>query len=190
MGGRGRGQRDDACALRLLRPRVPSASARCHAKHTWRPQEPHLTPRTSHPPSVPPPSTRAQQILHYEGMATSSSSSFAAREPPEASGSGSARRIVAQPLAPLVPARPSKKSNTKLSSNGHSHSASVKTCCAIDRWDEPCTEVVVGGHKGKVARWWCARHELEEQVVRDEFASASLPLPSPSVRRTDADWSL
>lgn len=52
----------------------------------------------------------------------------------------------------------------------------VKTCEALDRWDEPCVEIVVGGHKGKVARHWCALHEAEERKVSEEFLRAWLVL--------------
>lgn len=45
----------------------------------------------------------------------------------------------------------------------------VKTCEAIDRWDQSCTQVVVGGHKGKVSRNWCSIHQAEELKVVDEF---------------------
>ncbi|SCV72973.1 BQ2448_6898 [Microbotryum intermedium] len=67
--------------------------------------------------------------------------------------------------------------------------ASIKTCEAIDRWHEQCTEVVVGGHKGKVNRDWCHVHEIEQAQVKQEFlrciaalpgASQHLPLPDAS----------
>ncbi|GAA5820214.1 hypothetical protein JCM3770_006063 [Rhodotorula araucariae] len=66
---------------------------------------------------------------------------------------------------------------------------SVKTCEAVDRYDELCDEVVVGGWKGKVPRRWCQMHEDEEKHVRASFWSAvsslprlsrSHPLPSPA----------
>lgn len=65
----------------------------------------------------------------------------------------------------------------------------VKICEALDRWGESCDEVVVGGHKGKVARSWCAVHETEERRVRFEFTGELLctpsliPLAEPSVLR-------
>lgn len=49
---------------------------------------------------------------------------------------------------------------------------SVKTCEAVDRYDELCEEVVVGGWKGKVPRRWCQIHEDEEKHVRSSFWSA------------------
>lgn len=48
---------------------------------------------------------------------------------------------------------------------------SVKTCEAVDRYDELCDEVVVGGWKGKVPRRWCQIHEDEEKHVRSSFWS-------------------
>ncbi|BGP35287.1 hypothetical protein JCM10296v2_007122 [Rhodotorula toruloides] len=66
---------------------------------------------------------------------------------------------------------------------------SVKTCEAVDRYDEVCGEVVVGGWKGKVPRRWCQMHEDEEKFVRASFwnSVSSLPrlarthpLPSPT----------
>ena len=70
---------------------------------------------------------------------------------------------------------------------------SVKTCEAVDRYDELCDEVVVGGWKGKVPRRWCQMHEDEEKHVRASFWSASSS-PSPSSlrpsERTDSHPSL
>ncbi|GAA5905165.1 hypothetical protein JCM6882_000398 [Rhodosporidiobolus microsporus] len=66
---------------------------------------------------------------------------------------------------------------------------SVKQCDAVDRYNERCEEVVVGGWKGKVRRRWCQMHEDEEKHVRGSFWNAvsslprlsrSSPLPSPS----------
>ncbi|GAA6039400.1 hypothetical protein JCM8097_002838 [Rhodosporidiobolus ruineniae] len=66
---------------------------------------------------------------------------------------------------------------------------SVKKCEAVDRYNDKCDEVVVGGWKGKVRRRWCAVHEEEEKRVRGSFWNAvsslprlsrSSPLPTPS----------
>ncbi|GAA5989960.1 hypothetical protein JCM10908_002397 [Rhodotorula pacifica] len=54
---------------------------------------------------------------------------------------------------------------------------SVKTCEAVDRYDELCDEVVVGGWKGKVPRRWCQIHEDEEKHVRSSFWNAVSSLP-------------
>ncbi|SGY20148.1 BQ5605_C017g08492 [Microbotryum silenes-dioicae] len=65
---------------------------------------------------------------------------------------------------------------------------SIKTCQAIDRWQEQCTEVVVGGHKGKVNRDWCHVHEIEQAQVKHEFIRciAALPAVSKQVPLPDA----
>ncbi|BGP20024.1 hypothetical protein JCM10213_000594 [Rhodosporidiobolus nylandii] len=66
---------------------------------------------------------------------------------------------------------------------------SVKVCQAVDRYEEKCGEVVVGGWKGKVRRRWCQMHEDEEKHVRGSFWNAvsslprlsrSSPLPTPA----------
>lgn len=56
---------------------------------------------------------------------------------------------------------------------------SVKTCEAVDRYDELCDEVVVGGWKGKVPRRWCQIHEDEEKHVRSSFWSTLQPNCQP-----------
>ncbi|GAA5880783.1 hypothetical protein JCM3774_005747 [Rhodotorula dairenensis] len=80
------------------------------------------------------------------------------RPPPAPSADGSA--------APPVPPKP------VLPPDG-----SVKTCEAVDRYDELCDEVVVGGWKGKVPRRWCQIHEDEEKHVRSSFWNAVSSLP-------------
>ncbi|GJN93982.1 hypothetical protein Rhopal_007045-T1 [Rhodotorula paludigena] len=74
---------------------------------------------------------------------------------------------------------------------------SVKTCEAVDRYDELCEEVVVGGWKGKVRRRWCQMHEDEEKHVRSSFWNAvsslprlsrSSPLPSPAQITTSTSF--
>jgi hypothetical protein len=66
----------------------------------------------------------------------------------------------------------------------------IKTCEAIDRWDQPCAQVVVGGHKGKVSRHWCAVHQLEELKVVDEFLGESPPSSLARKAITQVDFRL
>ncbi|GAA5895610.1 hypothetical protein JCM5296_003761 [Sporobolomyces johnsonii] len=101
------------------------------------------------------------------------------------------RRPPPAPLADGSPAPPPPKKPT-LPQDG-----SVKTCEALDRYDERCDDVVVGGWKGKVRRLWCQVHEEEEKSVRASFWNAvsslprlsrSSPLPSPSAITTSQSF--
>lgn len=68
--------------------------------------------------------------------------------------------------------RPKKQRATPSDAVANGYEDELKRCEAVTRSDESCSNVVVGGHKGKVSRLWCATHENEERVVRQEFQRA------------------
>ncbi|KPV71941.1 uncharacterized protein RHOBADRAFT_56316 [Rhodotorula graminis WP1] len=109
------------------------------------------------------------------------------RPPPAAATPAPAADGSAAP--PLAPADPAAATAVGAHKPVLPPDGSVKTCEAVDRYDELCDEVVVGGWKGKVPRRWCQMHEDEEKHVRASFWSAvsslprlsrSHPLPSPA----------
>ncbi|GAA6021939.1 hypothetical protein JCM10207_002607 [Rhodosporidiobolus poonsookiae] len=153
---------------------TPARSTRSRTKRaqpTTPREELQLEPVQHQPPAIqlPDPPRRSRRHSHHRSSSSSHHHSKPKRPPPAQPADGS------QPTpTPRKPALP--------------QDGSVKVCEAVDRYEDRCDEVVVGGWKGKVRRRWCQMHDDEEKHVRGSFWNAvsslprlsrTSPLPSP-----------